>query len=114
LQPRPLCSGPDRRGGTVPRPWPDLLRKRAGPNDSALAAAFEQLAVRRVLNMDDPATAAAHFNWLVMSIPLNRAMFFGDDETPNSSEIERYADAGVRVFLDAYGGRALKRVRSKS
>jgi len=70
---------------------------------AALASAFERLAARGVLHTDDPLLTAAHFNWLVMSIPLNQAMFLGADEPPSSAELDRYADAGVRVFLAAYG-----------
>jgi TetR/AcrR family transcriptional repressor of mexJK operon len=70
---------------------------------AALAAVFERLAGRGALKIDDPLLAAAHFNWLVMSIPLNQAMFLGEDEPPSSAELDRYADAGVRAFLAAYG-----------
>jgi hypothetical protein len=55
-----------------------------------------------VLELDDPRLAAAHFNWLVMSIPLNHAMLLGDDEPATPAELNRYADAGVRAFLAAY------------
>ena len=41
---------------------------------------FERLASRGVLELEDPRLAAAHFNWLVMSIPLNEAMLLGEDE----------------------------------
>jgi hypothetical protein len=54
------------------------------------------------LQLDDPRLAAAHFNWLVVSIPLNRAMFLGEDQPPARAELNRYADAGVRAFLAAY------------
>ena len=37
-----------------------------------------------------------------MSIPLNQAMFLGDDDRPAAADLDRYADAGVRVFLAAY------------
>jgi TetR/AcrR family transcriptional repressor of mexJK operon len=73
-----------------------------GRTVAALATVFERLAARGALRLDDPPLAAAHFNWLVMSIPLNRAMFFGDDEPPAPAELNRYADAGVRAFLAAY------------
>jgi TetR/AcrR family transcriptional regulator, mexJK operon transcriptional repressor len=72
---------------------------------AALAASFEHLADRGLLQLEDPLLAAAHFNWLVVSIPLNRAMFHGDAELPTCADLSRYADAGVRVFLAAYGGR---------
>jgi len=37
-----------------------------------------------------------------MSIPLNETMFLGDAHLPAPSDLDRYADAGVRVFLAAY------------
>src|SRR5918997_93060 len=43
----------------------------------------------------DPQLAAAHFDWLVMSSPLNRAMFLGEDDPPTAAELDRYAGAGV-------------------
>jgi TetR/AcrR family transcriptional regulator, mexJK operon transcriptional repressor len=70
---------------------------------AALATAFERLAERGALRVDDPLLAAAHFNWLVMSIPLNQAMLLGGEDLPGPADLDRYADAGVRVFLAAYG-----------
>jgi TetR/AcrR family transcriptional repressor of mexJK operon len=85
--------------------FPELGRTfyELGPGRTvdALAAAFERLEERGVLELDDPQLAAAHFNWLIMSVPLNQAMLFGQDEPP--ADVDRYADAGVRVFLAAYG-----------
>jgi TetR/AcrR family transcriptional regulator, mexJK operon transcriptional repressor len=74
-----------------------------GRTISALADAFERLADRGALKLEDPLLAAAHFNWLVMSIPLNQAMLLGNDEPPPTLELDRYAEAGVSVFLAAYG-----------
>jgi TetR/AcrR family transcriptional repressor of mexJK operon len=68
---------------------------------ATLAAAFERLAERGALNLDNPRLAAAHFNWLIMSAPLNEAMLLGRDEPP--TDLARHADAGVRAFLAAYG-----------
>ena len=86
--------------------FPDLGRNfyEQGPGRTiaALATVFEQLAERGVLRLDDPRLAAAHFNWLVMSIPLNRAMLLGNDQPSTRAELNRYADAGVRAFLAAY------------
>jgi hypothetical protein len=48
--------------------------------------------------------AASHFNWLIMSAPINRAMMLGQDR-PRQAELERYVEDGVRVFLAAYGKR---------
>jgi TetR/AcrR family transcriptional repressor of mexJK operon len=89
--------------------FPELGRtfSEQGPERTiaALATAFERLAARRHLQLEDPHLAAAHFNWLIVSIPLNRAMLHGDAELPTAAELNRYADAGVRVFLAAYGRR---------
>jgi TetR/AcrR family transcriptional regulator, mexJK operon transcriptional repressor len=74
-----------------------------GRTISALATVLERLARRGALVIDDPLQAAAHFNWLVMSIPLNRAMLLGGDLPPAADELSRYADSGVSVFLAAYG-----------
>jgi TetR/AcrR family transcriptional repressor of mexJK operon len=86
--------------------FPELGRifheRGPGRTIDALATAFERLAARGALRLDDSQVAAAHFNWLVMSIPLNEAMFFGDEASP-SDGLDRYADAGVSVFLAAYG-----------
>ena len=74
-----------------------------GRTISALSTAFERLAQRGLVKLDDPGTAAAQFNWLIMSTPLNAAMLLGDDEAPDAAELDGYAEAGVRVFLAAYG-----------
>ena len=66
---------------------------------------FERLATRGALELDDPRLAAAHFNWLVMSIPLNQAMLLGEDEPATPTELNRYADAGVSAFLAAHSRR---------
>jgi hypothetical protein len=66
---------------------------------------FEQLAAGGALDIEDARLAAAHFNWLVMSIPLNEAMLRGSDEPASPEELDGYADAGVRAFLRAYARR---------
>jgi TetR/AcrR family transcriptional regulator, mexJK operon transcriptional repressor len=73
-----------------------------GRTIDALATMFERLASRGALELNDSRLAAAHFNWLVMSIPLNQAMLLGEDEPATPAELDRYADAGVRAFLAAY------------
>jgi TetR/AcrR family transcriptional regulator, mexJK operon transcriptional repressor len=87
--------------------FPELGRafheRGPGRTIATLAASFERLAARGMLRPGDPQLAAAHFNWLIMSIPLNRAMLLGDDQPPPATELNRYADAGVRAFLAAYG-----------
>jgi TetR/AcrR family transcriptional repressor of mexJK operon len=89
--------------------FPDLGRTfyERGPARTltALADAFERLAVRGLLQLDDPVVAAQHFNWLIMSNPLNQAMLLGRDEPPTRAELGRHVDTGVRAFLGAYGPR---------
>ncbi len=67
-----------------------------------LATSFARLADDGHLHVDDPRLAAEHFIWLVLSIPLNRAMLLGDDHGISTDELDRYADAGVGAFLAAY------------
>jgi TetR/AcrR family transcriptional repressor of mexJK operon len=74
-----------------------------GRTIAELAAVFERLAGEGRLAVDDGLLAAAHFNWLVMSIPLNRAMLLGVDAPPSPDELTRHAYEGVSVFLAAYG-----------
>jgi TetR/AcrR family transcriptional repressor of mexJK operon len=58
---------------------------------------------RGQLRLADPAAAAHHFAWLLLGRTLDRAMFYGPGEIPDSAELERLADAAVAVFLAAYG-----------
>jgi TetR/AcrR family transcriptional repressor of mexJK operon len=67
-----------------------------------LAERLAEMARRGLLRVEDPGLAAQHFNWLVLSIPMNIAMF-DPDATFTRDELENYADEGVRVFLEAYG-----------
>ena len=87
--------------------FPELARVlyERGPGRAmgALAAAFEALAERGLLRVDDPAMAASHFNWLVMAEAINRAMLLGDAAIPSDKQLRHQAKEGVRVFLAAYG-----------
>jgi TetR/AcrR family transcriptional repressor of mexJK operon len=95
--------------GEVSR-FPELARAlyEGGPGRAMrqLADIFRRLDERGLLAVPDPATAAAHFNWLVMSQPINQAMLLGDAGIPSAAELKREAEAGTRVFLAAYGRRA--------
>ena len=73
-----------------------------GRTIAALASAFERLAAHGVLRIEDPALAAVHFNWLIMSAPINDAMLLGVNAVPAPAELNRLADGGVRTFLAAY------------
>ena len=74
-----------------------------GRTITALAATFESLAARGLLQLEDPLLAAAQFNWLIMSAPLNHARLLGDDGPPDPADLDKWADGGVRTFLAAYG-----------
>jgi TetR/AcrR family transcriptional repressor of mexJK operon len=66
-----------------------------------LAPQLKRLADQGILTIDDPDLAAAQFNWLVLSIPLNAAMFCPSREF-STEELDDHAAAGVRTFLAAY------------
>jgi TetR/AcrR family transcriptional regulator, mexJK operon transcriptional repressor len=104
LQLRRLVIG---ESGRFPELGRTFYERGPGRTIAALADIFERLAARGVLHTSDPLLAAAHFNWLVMSIPLNQAMLCGSDEPPALSDLDRYASSGVRVFLAAYGQAAV-------
>ena len=76
----------------------------AGPErvHAALASAFGQLSERGLLRVEEPVLAANHFTWLVVSIPVNKVMFCGDDTEFTQAELDHYADSAVRVFTAAY------------
>ena len=86
--------------------FPDLARAwyADGPErgHATLAGQFRALADRGLLRVDDPLLAAQNFNWLVLSIPLNEAMFRGSDTRFTTRQLHRWADEAVRVFLAAY------------
>jgi AcrR family transcriptional regulator len=88
--------------------FPDLARtwftnapERA---HATMAAQFRELERRGLLTLPDPMLAAQYFNWLVLSIPLNKAMFHPDHKFPRR-ELNRYADEAVRIFLAAYAAK---------
>jgi TetR/AcrR family transcriptional repressor of mexJK operon len=87
--------------------FPELGRafyeRGPGRTIAALAVVFERLAAGGALTLGDPLVAAGHFNWLVMSAPINQAMLLGALERP--VDLEAIATAGVAAFLAAYGPR---------
>jgi len=70
---------------------------------AAIAGCVARLAARGLLHAPDPLLAAQHFAFLVLSIPMDRALVRGESSF-SQAELERLADAGVEVFLAAYGG----------
>jgi TetR/AcrR family transcriptional repressor of mexJK operon len=87
--------------------FPDLARKyhESGPRQtiSVLTTAFARLADRGELAMDDPRLAATQFAFLVVGEPLDTAMFRGAGRGRRTLELHALAEAGVEVFLAAYG-----------
>jgi AcrR family transcriptional regulator len=68
---------------------------------ASLAATFLRLRERGLLDVDDPRRAAEQFNWLVLSIPLHRALYLPADAPPRS-DLDAIADDAVRTFLSRY------------
>lgn len=91
--------------GEVER-FPDLGRVwyESGPGrvDRALAQQFARLAERGKVRAPDPALAAQHFGHLVAGPPQTLLLFRARDAL-SEQEIDRFIDAGVAVFLAAYG-----------
>ncbi|MFN4090588.1 MAG: TetR/AcrR family transcriptional regulator [Alphaproteobacteria bacterium] len=88
----------------VAKAWHEAAPRRA---HEKLAATFLRLQERGLLRMADPQLAAEQFNWLILSIPMNRAMFDAD-AVADRSRHEDYANSAVDVFLAAYGAEAAK------
>jgi len=65
---------------------------------------FRELTVRGDLRVDEPRVAAEQFNWLVLAVPLNRAMAYVDEKMPPpDAELEALARSAVNMFLAVYG-----------
>jgi len=86
--------------------FPDLAESwyTNGPErgHAALAEQLAKLATRGLLRFDDPLRAAQHLNWLVLSIPLNDAMFRPKAPRPSRAALHRHADEATRIFLAAF------------
>ena len=87
--------------------FPDLARAwhRRGPErgHARLAEQIQQLAERRLLRVEDPLLAAQHLNYLILSVPINEAMFTPRHPGYPRRTLNRWADQAVRVFVAAYG-----------
>jgi TetR/AcrR family transcriptional regulator, mexJK operon transcriptional repressor len=69
----------------------------------ALSRSFRALADRQLLTVDDPAMAAEHFVGMLFWIPINKAMFTGDDDYAASHDLVPVARSAARAFMNAYG-----------
>ena len=99
LQLRRLVIG---EAGRFPELGRTYYQRGPGRSTETLATRLQHLGERGLLRLDDAELAAQQFNWLVLSIPLNRAMFSGEVDL-SAAELEHLADEAVRVFLAAYG-----------
>jgi TetR/AcrR family transcriptional regulator, mexJK operon transcriptional repressor len=72
----------------------------------ALAGCFRSLRAQGRLQIDDPLLAANHFAGLLLWVPVNYAMFTGDDRPMTQADLGRHAEAAVRSFLDGHPARA--------
>jgi len=79
---------------------------RGGPARlmAGLVDLLRQAGTNGELSVDDPQLAAQQLQWLILSIPLNRAMLCPGQQY-SREELHRYSDAGVRTFLAAHGHR---------
>jgi TetR/AcrR family transcriptional repressor of mexJK operon len=100
LKLRRLVIGEAGRFPELGRSFYDLGPKRAA---AQLAVALREAAARQRLLLEDPELAAGHLLCLILSIPLDQAMLFGDENSFTAAALDRYADAGVAAFLRAYG-----------
>ncbi|TDC81455.1 TetR/AcrR family transcriptional regulator [Actinomadura sp. 7K507] len=69
---------------------------------ATLAQQFAELSSRGVLRVAEPARAAEHFTGMLLWIPLNRAMFTGDETPFTQSELHHLTTAAVQTFLAAH------------
>ncbi|MEV0900451.1 TetR/AcrR family transcriptional regulator [Actinoplanes sp. NPDC049802] len=86
--------------------FPELARAwhRAAPErgHATLARIITRLTDRGLVHAPDPLLAAQHLNYLILSIPLNEAMF-AVREAHDEADLDRWAAEAVRVWLAAYG-----------
>jgi TetR/AcrR family transcriptional repressor of mexJK operon len=66
---------------------------------TALATALNGLSGRGLLTIDDPTMAANQFVGMLLWIPINKAMFTGNDNAVTKAELKRYADSATQAFL---------------
>jgi TetR/AcrR family transcriptional regulator, mexJK operon transcriptional repressor len=96
---RRMIIGEADRFPALSRSW---YERAPGRGHAVLAEQFAELDRQGRLSVPDPLLAAQNFNWLILSVPMNEAMFQPAAEPHPVAELERYADEAVRVFLAAY------------
>jgi TetR/AcrR family transcriptional repressor of mexJK operon len=83
--------------------FPELARAYYERVPMRVVAAFARLFMLLThdgrLHVEDANTAAEHFVWLALGVPLDRGMFISP---PQDDDLNHIADSAVRVFLSAY------------
>ena len=69
---------------------------------AALTETFGHLAGRGLLRVAEPRVAAGHFAFLVLGLPLDKALFVVGGSPFTPAELRAHADAAVTAFLAAY------------
>jgi TetR/AcrR family transcriptional repressor of mexJK operon len=69
----------------------------------ALSSSFQALTDRQLLAVDDPVVAAEHFVGMLFWIPVNKAMFTGDDDYAATHDLAPVARSAAKAFMSAYG-----------
>jgi TetR/AcrR family transcriptional regulator, mexJK operon transcriptional repressor len=72
---------------------------------ATLAQCFERMHAAGALEIADASLAANHFVGMLLWIPINKAMFTGNEKPYSTEELEAMAESSVRAFLAAYGVR---------
>jgi TetR/AcrR family transcriptional repressor of mexJK operon len=72
---------------------------------AALASSFRALADRQLLTVDDATAAAEHFVGMLFWIPVNKAMFTGDDDYAAAHDLVPMARTAAGAFMNAYATR---------
>lgn len=70
---------------------------------ATLAGCFERLKGEGMLRFDNALLAANHFTGMLLWIPVNKAMFTGNEKPFADAELDRLAKAAAGAFLNAYG-----------
>jgi TetR/AcrR family transcriptional repressor of mexJK operon len=79
-----------------------------------LSKAFRQLHQSGRLHVEDPEMAAHHFVGMLLWIPVNKAMFTGDETALSPKRAASYATAATQAFLKAYGTPATTTMPTRS
>lgn len=89
--------------GRFPELGRTLHARGPGRSIGRLTRVFEHYRALGQVRINDPRSAAAFFNWLVMGEPVNDAMLLGDQAIPEPAVLKAHLQEAVRIFMAAYG-----------